>query len=194
MNPLGVKGAGEAGTVGALAAVINAIVGCAVAVRSRSHRDAGNAGADMAHDPGRESRARMRRHALCRRSAPLACQRVCDRSGFGDGRRAERAAGQLSRRHSGLSEDLSERPDRRPRCLYCRAGAAHRRQHGGSCNITQTLSGLPALQREELRSAATKAAATAWWRFSPAGSIPWRRRAPSNARMRPGCRFRNWRS
>ncbi len=38
--------------------------GCAVAVRSGSHRDAGDAGADMAHDQGSESRARMRRRAF----------------------------------------------------------------------------------------------------------------------------------
>ncbi len=49
-NPLGVKGAGEAGTVGALAAVINAIVDALVAVWCRAYRNAGDAGADMAHD------------------------------------------------------------------------------------------------------------------------------------------------
>ena len=50
-NPLGVKGAGEAGCVGAMPAVANALVDALVGVRHQAHRDAGDAGAGVAGDP-----------------------------------------------------------------------------------------------------------------------------------------------
>ena len=49
-NPLGVKGAGEAGCVGAMPAVANAVVDALVRVRRAPHRDAGDAGARLAGD------------------------------------------------------------------------------------------------------------------------------------------------
>ena len=48
-NPLGIKGAGEAGCVGALPAVANAVVD-ALAEFGVAHRDAGDAGAHLAGD------------------------------------------------------------------------------------------------------------------------------------------------
>ena len=52
-NPLGVKGAGEAGTVGALPAVTSAIVDALSPARDRPDRDAGHAGDRLARDTGR---------------------------------------------------------------------------------------------------------------------------------------------
>ena len=53
-NPLGVKGAGEAGCVGALPAVANALVDALSELRHPSRRDAGDARAPVARDPGGE--------------------------------------------------------------------------------------------------------------------------------------------
>ena len=63
-NPLGVKGAGEAGCVGAMPAVANALVDALVASRRAAHRDAGDAGADLADDPAGERR--VARAHICR--------------------------------------------------------------------------------------------------------------------------------
>ena len=49
-NPLGVKGAGEAGCVGALPAVTNAVVDALARVRRHPYRDAGDARAGVAGD------------------------------------------------------------------------------------------------------------------------------------------------
>ena len=51
-NPLGVKGAGEAGCVGALPAVTNAVIDALARIRREGHRDAGHAGARLAGDAG----------------------------------------------------------------------------------------------------------------------------------------------
>ena len=53
-NPLGVKGAGEAGCVGAMPAVGNALVDALSHLRHQGHRHAGDARADLAGDPGGE--------------------------------------------------------------------------------------------------------------------------------------------
>ena len=50
-NPLGVKGAGEAGTVGALPAVVNAIVDALSLLGDQAHRHAGDAVPGVAGDP-----------------------------------------------------------------------------------------------------------------------------------------------
>ena len=52
-NPLGVKGAGEAGTVGAPPAVINAIVDALGPLGRQDHRHAGDAEAGMGDHSGR---------------------------------------------------------------------------------------------------------------------------------------------
>ena len=49
-NPLGVKGAGEAGTVGSLSAGVNAIVDALVGARHPPHRHAVHAVSGMAGD------------------------------------------------------------------------------------------------------------------------------------------------
>ena len=85
-NPLGVKGAGEAGCVGALPAVTNAVVDALERIRRHAHRDAGDARAGLAGDARRPPRGvtaqikplgcvsdadgRLRRIGLCR--PPLA--------------------------------------------------------------------------------------------------------------------------
>ena len=51
-NPLGVKGAGESGTVGALAAVMNAINDALAQYRRALCADAGDVGEDLARDQG----------------------------------------------------------------------------------------------------------------------------------------------
>ncbi len=51
-NPLGTKGCGEGGCAGALASLMNADRRCAVGLRHPQHRHAGDAGADLAGDPG----------------------------------------------------------------------------------------------------------------------------------------------
>ena len=51
-NPLGVKGAGEAGCVGALPAVANALVDALSEFGVQAHRDAGDARAHLARDAG----------------------------------------------------------------------------------------------------------------------------------------------
>ncbi len=48
LNPLGAKGAGEAGTVGALPAVMNAVVDALALGRRAGHRHAGDARARLA--------------------------------------------------------------------------------------------------------------------------------------------------
>ena len=55
-NPLGVKGAGEAGCVGAMPAVANALVDALSQSRRPPCRDAGDAGAPLARDPGGQRR------------------------------------------------------------------------------------------------------------------------------------------
>ena len=55
-NPLGVKGAGEAGCVGAMPAVANAVVDALSEFGVASHRDAGDAGAGVAGDRERQGR------------------------------------------------------------------------------------------------------------------------------------------
>ena len=50
-NALGAKGCGEAGTVGAMPAVMSAIVRCA---RRRAHRHAGDTGTRVARAPAEE--------------------------------------------------------------------------------------------------------------------------------------------
>ena len=57
-NPLGVKGAGEAGCVGAMPAVANAAGQRACRVRHSTHRNARDAGAGVAGDPQWEGRIR----------------------------------------------------------------------------------------------------------------------------------------
>ena len=49
-NPLGVKGAGEAGCVGAMPAVANAVVDALSGFGVQPHRDAGDAGGGVAGD------------------------------------------------------------------------------------------------------------------------------------------------
>ena len=54
-NPLGVKGAGEAGCVGAMPAVANALVDALSEFGVTAHRDAGDAGGGVARDRQRQS-------------------------------------------------------------------------------------------------------------------------------------------
>ena len=63
-NPLGVKGAGEAGNVGALAAIMNAVGRRAVAARRRPYRHAGDAGARLARHPRGARRRRIGRRGF----------------------------------------------------------------------------------------------------------------------------------
>ena len=58
-NPLGVKGAGEAGTVGSLSAGVNAIVDALSVLRHPPHRHAVHAVSRVAGDPGGRSAARL---------------------------------------------------------------------------------------------------------------------------------------
>ena len=59
-NPLGVKGAGEAGTVGALPVIINAVVDALRAARRDASRHAGQPGAGVGRDPQGARRQRGR--------------------------------------------------------------------------------------------------------------------------------------
>ena len=63
-NPLGVKGVGEAGTIGAIPAVMNAINDALASVGAPANRDAGDAREGVART------ARAREPALCLRTAP----------------------------------------------------------------------------------------------------------------------------
>ena len=56
-NPLGVKGAGEAGAVGATPAVMNAIMDALAPLGVARRSDAGDAGARVARDPRRRSKS-----------------------------------------------------------------------------------------------------------------------------------------
>ena len=58
LNPLGAKGIGESGTIGATPAVWNAVVDALVAPRCREHRHAGDADAGVAGDRGGAQRGR----------------------------------------------------------------------------------------------------------------------------------------
>ena len=81
-------------------------------------------------------------------------------------------------------------PTANPRSLYCRAGSAHRRQHGGVEHHT-TLSRLPALQREKLavgRYEGSRDRVVAFLSGRLDTMAPARR---INARTRSGCRFPN---
>ena len=51
-NPLGAKGAGEAGTVGALPAIVNAVVDALAPLGVKESRHAGDQRAHLAGDPG----------------------------------------------------------------------------------------------------------------------------------------------
>ena len=51
-NPLGAKGAGEAGTVGALPAIVNAVIDALAAARGQEPRHAGDQPAHLAGDAG----------------------------------------------------------------------------------------------------------------------------------------------
>ena len=53
-NPIGVKGIGESGTIGAPPVVINAIIDALQPARHRPHRHAGDAGPGVGGDPGGE--------------------------------------------------------------------------------------------------------------------------------------------
>ena len=53
-NPLGVKGCGEAGCAGSLGSVMNAVVDALVAATASPYRHAGDAGAHLAGDRGRQ--------------------------------------------------------------------------------------------------------------------------------------------
>ena len=79
VNPLGVKGVGEAGTIGCSPAVVNSVVD-ALAARRAAHRYAADAGKDLEAHPGRRpsmipqelrihraGRRCRRRSACCRR-------------------------------------------------------------------------------------------------------------------------------
>ena len=57
-NPLGVKGIGESGTIGAPPAVINAMIDALRAARRRPHRHAGDADPRVGGDPAREGQER----------------------------------------------------------------------------------------------------------------------------------------
>ena len=52
-NPIGVKGIGESGTIGAPPVVINAVIDALSPARHRPHRHAGDAGPRVGGDPGR---------------------------------------------------------------------------------------------------------------------------------------------
>ena len=56
INPLGVKGIGESGTIGATPAVHNAVIDALVAVRRPPHRHAGQRREGLAGDPVRTER------------------------------------------------------------------------------------------------------------------------------------------
>ena len=72
VNPLGAKGVGEAGTVGALPALLNAVERRAGAARRPPPRHAGHAGARLARDPGGEGAQGVRSRARPRGpSSPL---------------------------------------------------------------------------------------------------------------------------
>ena len=53
-NPIGVKGIGESGTIGAPPVVINAVIDALSPARHRPHRHAGDAGPRVAGDPAGE--------------------------------------------------------------------------------------------------------------------------------------------
>ena len=71
-NPLGAKGIGEAGTIGATPAVQNAVVDARRAPRRPAHRHAHHAAAGLAGDPG--ATRQDRRTARCRSSSPSTAQ------------------------------------------------------------------------------------------------------------------------
>ena len=54
-NPLGVKGIGESGTIGAPPTVINAHPRCAAAARRRAHRHAGDRRTGVGRDAPRKA-------------------------------------------------------------------------------------------------------------------------------------------
>ena len=56
-NPLGVKGIGESGTIGAPPAVINAVIDALRPLGVDTHRHAGDAAAGLGGDRAREERA-----------------------------------------------------------------------------------------------------------------------------------------
>ena len=54
-NPLGAKGCGEAGTIGAPAAIVGAVLDALRAARRQGHRNAAHARAPVDHDPQRRA-------------------------------------------------------------------------------------------------------------------------------------------
>ena len=59
-NPLGVKGIGESGTIGAPPAIINAVIDALAPARRRHDRHAGDSAARLGDDPAREGEGRRR--------------------------------------------------------------------------------------------------------------------------------------
>ena len=57
-NPLGVKGIGKSGTIGAPPTVINAVIDALRPLGVDAHRHAGDAGAGVGDDPAREGEGR----------------------------------------------------------------------------------------------------------------------------------------
>ena len=88
VNPLGVKGVGEAGTVGSLVATINAICDALVTLGHPAYRDAGDARPRLGCDPGGQARESVTTGEL----APCSCawawsqQRMFSLSHLADGR------------------------------------------------------------------------------------------------------------
>ena len=99
-NPLGVKGAGESGTVGALSSIMNAVNDALARIGARLCADAGNAGEGVARragggevggmsraclawgqlSPRRSVRSKTSRHAGCTRAiSAFAANRMCRR-------------------------------------------------------------------------------------------------------------------
>ena len=95
-NPLGVKGAGEAGCVGAMPAVGNARRRRAVGARHQGHRHAGDAGAHLARDRRGESLSPKHRRLVetracaARRSAMFARAELCPATASAVHERAQR--------------------------------------------------------------------------------------------------------
>ena len=71
-NPLGAKGIGEAGTIGSVPAVQNAVIDARIAPRRTPHRHAPDAGAGVAGHPGGHQRSRWPRRPRFRRGGPRA--------------------------------------------------------------------------------------------------------------------------
>ena len=67
-NPIGVKGIGESGTIGAPPVVINAIIDALIPARHRPHRHAGDGEQGVADDPEREGQGGVRAPNLMVRS------------------------------------------------------------------------------------------------------------------------------